>query len=177
MSLPIQPQLESDHLVLRPLKESDFPDLFAASSDPLIWEQHPKADRYKKEVFLEFFAGAMASRGALAIIDRASGVMIGSSLYYDVDPIRMELAIGFTFLKKAYWGGAYNRELKTLMLQHAFQTCACESVIFHVGEFNLRSQKALLKIGAVKDGQLKREGDAGAVTLLYRIHKKDFEAQ
>src|SRR5438034_6882672 len=146
MGFDLQPSLTGTLIQLRPLELEDFPALFGASSDPLIWEQHPEPDRYKREVFQRFFDGAIASKGAFAVIELKSGRIIGSSRYYDYDPAQREVVVGFTFLERAFWGGSYNRELKSLMLDHAFRFV--DRVLFQVGENNLRSQKALEKIGA-----------------------------
>lgn len=131
---------------LRPLTSADFDALFAAASDPLIWEQHPESDRYTRAVFQRYFDGAIESKGAFAVIERKSGRIIGSSRYWNLDPQQSEIEIGWTFLERAYWGGAYNREMKSLMIDHALQYV--ERVVFIAGENNLRSQKALEKIGA-----------------------------
>ena len=146
LDFDLQPTLQGDLLLLRPLRPDDFPALFAAASDPLIWEQHPESDRYKKEVFQRFFDGAIQSGGAFAALERRSGRVIGSSRYCNLKPAESEVEIGWTFLERAYWGGAYNREMKSLMLAHAFRFVA--RVVFVVGEHNRRSQQALHKIGA-----------------------------
>jgi hypothetical protein len=75
----LQPTLTGDLLDLRPLRADDYPALFAAASDPLVWEQHPNRDRYQEEVFRAFFRDAMASGGARLATDRAAGRVIGSS--------------------------------------------------------------------------------------------------
>jgi RimJ/RimL family protein N-acetyltransferase len=142
----LQPILKGELLELRPLQPADFEALFAAASDPLIWEQHPENDRYLREVFQRFFESAMESKGAFAIVDRASSRIIGSSRYCNLNPGKSEVEIGWTFMERAYWGGLYNRELKRLMLEHAFRFV--DRVLFVVGEKNFRSQKALQKIGA-----------------------------
>jgi len=146
MNFDLQPTLQGRLIEVRPLRPEDFEPLFAAASDPLIWEQHPERERYKREVCQKFFDGAMESRGALAVIDRRSGRIIGSSRYSNLNAAGREVEIGYTFLERAFWGGAYNGELKRLMLDHAFQFV--DAVLFVVGENNLRSQKALQKIGA-----------------------------
>lgn len=148
--IDLRPFLESDHLALRPQCEEDFSALFEAASDPLIWEQHPFPDRYKEEVFVEFFAEALASRSAIVVIDRRSGAIIGSSRFYEADVERSEVVIGYTFLTRAYWGGTYNRELKALMLGHAFKYF--KRVLFHVDATNIRSQRAMEKIGGGRMG-------------------------
>jgi RimJ/RimL family protein N-acetyltransferase len=142
----LQPTLSGELIALRPLAPADFEALLAAASDPLIWEQHPEPDRYKPDVFQRYFDGAIDSKGAFAIIDRASGRVIGTSRYCNLEPVKREVEIGWTFLERGFWGGRYNGELKSLMLAHALRFV--ERVVFVVGENNIRSQKALEKIGA-----------------------------
>jgi RimJ/RimL family protein N-acetyltransferase len=146
-TLGLQPLLEGELLALRPLRPDDWDALFAVASDPLIWAGHPERDRYTEPVFREFFRGAIESGGALVVLDRATGRIIGSSRYVWHGPPRNELEIGWTFLERACWGGRYNREMKRLMLQHAFRFV--DRVIFIVGADNIRSRKAMLKIGGV----------------------------
>jgi RimJ/RimL family protein N-acetyltransferase len=171
-----QPHLVGQLLELRPLGADDWDALFGVASDPLIWAGHPARDRYTEPVFREFFRDAMESGGALVAIDRATGEIIGSSRYnwadlpasalrasarsrrspgeggkagpfHDDDDSGYELEIGWSFLARACWGGMYNREMKRLMLDYAFQFV--DRVIFIVGIDNIRSRKAMLKIGAV----------------------------
>lgn len=157
-SFELQPQLEGELVHLRPLRVDDFDSLYDAARDPLIWEQHPESNRHEREVFQRYFDGAIASGGAFAIIDRASGRIIGSSRFCSLDPAQDEVEIGWTFLERAYWGGAFNRELKSLMLDHALRFVG--RVVFVVGERNWRSQKALLKIGATHARtEERRDGD------------------
>ncbi len=144
MDFDLQPILKGELIELRPLRPQDFDALFSAASDPKIWEQHPESDRYQREVFQKFFDGALESKGAFAIIERKSGRIIGSSRYCNL--INREVEVGWTFLEREFWGGTYNRELKQLMLDHAFRFV--DRVLFVVGEQNIRSQKALAKIGA-----------------------------
>ena len=146
MQFDLQPTLKGELIEVRPLTLQDWDALFQAASDPLIWEQHPESDRYTETVFRKFFQGALDSKGAFVVVERTSGRVIGSSRYCNLKPDDSEVEIGFTFLEKKFWGGAYNGELKSLMLEHAFKFV--ERVVFVVGENNLRSQKALEKIGA-----------------------------
>ena len=154
MSFDLQPHLKGELIELRPLMPDDWNDLFAVASDPLIWEQHPESDRYKEDVFKIFFREAMACGGAFVIIDRKNQKIIGSTRFHGYDPGKSEIEIGWTFLAQKYWGGRYNRELKQLMLDHAFKFV--ENVVFFVGENNIRSQKATEKIGGVRDGMVKK---------------------
>ena len=143
----LQPHLIGELLEVRPLKPEDWESLFAVAADPLIWEQHPAGDRYQEKVFREFFREALESGGAFVVIDRQTQKIIGSSRYFGFDPNKSEIEIGWTFLARSYWGGKYNGELKQLMLDHAFRFV--ESVVFLIGPTNLRSQKAVEKIGGV----------------------------
>ena len=154
MAFDLQPTLKSELIELRPLAPADWDELYAVASDPLIWEQHPERDRYEEDVFRVFFNGALESGGAFVIFDRKTQQMIGSTRFYGYDPEKSEIEIGWTFLARKYWGGRYNAEMKRLLLNHAFKFV--ESVVFFIGEDNLRSQKAIEKIGAIKSGTEKR---------------------
>src|SRR5262249_40345403 len=138
-----QPTLKGQLLELRPLRSEDYHDLFAVASDPLVWEQHPVKDRYEEEVFNDFFNDAMKSGGALIVIGSKDRRVIGSSRFHGYDPDKSEIEIGWTFLARSHWGGVYNREMKDLMLRHAFRFV--NSVIFMIGPQNFRSQKAMEK--------------------------------
>lgn len=146
---------------LRPLRRSDLDPLHATASDPLIWAQHPDSLRWRRDVFEGLFEKLLASGGALVIVDRASGYLIGSSSFYDLDPADHSVAIGYTFLAREYWGGSYNAEVKQLMLDHAF--AVVDRVWFHVGPQNLRSQRAMEKIGARLSHEAERH--IGGVTM------------
>jgi len=146
VAFDLQPTLKGDLIELRPLVAGAFDALYQAARDPLIWEQHPEPDRHERVPFQRYFDGAIASRGAFAIIERKTGKIIGSSRYCNLRPIEGEVEIGWTFLERAFWGGTYNRELKALMVDHALRSV--DRVVFVVGERNVRSQKALEKLGA-----------------------------
>ena len=154
MSFDLQPNLKGDLIELRPLRPEDWDDLFAVASDTLIWKQHPESDRYKEEVFRTFFQGALESGGAFVVIDAKSKQIIGSTRFHGYDPEKSEVEIGWTFLARKYWGGRHNREMKQLMLAHAFQFV--ENVVFYVGENNMRSRRATEKIGAIESGMVKK---------------------
>jgi RimJ/RimL family protein N-acetyltransferase len=143
----LQPHLVGELLEARPLKPEDWESLYAVAADPLIWEQHPAYDRYKEDVFREFFSEALESGGALVVIDGKTQKIIGSSRYFGFEPGKSEIEIGWTFLARSHWGGRYNGELKRLMLDHAFKFV--KSVVFLIGPTNVRSQKALEKIGGL----------------------------
>ena len=182
MNLDLQPaHLKNELVSLSPLAAQDFEKLYAVASDPLIWEQHPNKDRYKREVFQNFFKGAMESGGAFIAFDAKSGQVIGSSRFYEYDKEKKSIAIGYTFLARDHWGGGYNRAMKTLMLDHAFTFV--NRAIFHVGAQNLRSQKAMEKLaregsfgGAKKIGELEMEyyGEPERLNFVYEITKTNW---
>jgi N-acetyltransferase len=173
MTFELQPTLKSETLELRPLHADDFEALYAVASDPLIWEQHPNSDRYKSDVFRKFFDEALASGGALVVLDRNTGSVIGSSRFHCYDLVRSEIEIGWTFLARSHWGGTYNRELKRLMLTHAFRFV--DNVIFFIGSTNIRSQRAMEKIGGVRIGTKTDPNDRESV--IYRITRSAFSEQ
>jgi len=154
MSFDLQPNLKGKLIELRPLTPEDWKDLFAVASDPLVWEQHPESNRYKKDVFKAFFKEALDSGGAFVVIDKKSQQIIGSTRFFGYDSEKSEIEIGWTFLARKYWGGRYNREMKQLMLTHAFNFV--ESVVFFVGENNIRSQKGTENIGGIRNGAVEK---------------------
>ena len=170
-----QPVLEGERLLLRPLAADDWEALYGVARDPLIWQLHPANDRWREDVFRAFFADALAQGGALAVIDKADGRIIGSSRFQAHDPAAGgSVEIGWTFLARSHWGGAFNPELKRLMLGHALRFV--ERVDFRVGEHNLRSRGAMVKIG----GRLSDRVDiAETVTgparhVIYEITRESF---
>ena len=175
-----QPVLEGEHLRLRPLRADDWDALFAVASDPLIWAQHPAHDRWREPVFRAFFDDALAGGGALVVIDAKTGAVIGSSRFQGLDEADGgSVEIGWTFLARSHWGGAYNHEMKRLMLVHAlapepFGVAECR---FLVGETNTRSRRALERIGArLTDRREERIMAGGKVIphLTYAITRDDF---
>ena len=173
MSFDLQPTLKGELVELRPLRPEDFHDLYAVASDPLIWEQHPIKDRYKEDVFRRFFREALESGGALIAIDSKDGRVIGASRFHGYDKDESEIEIGWTFLARSHWGGVYNREMKQLMLRHAFRFV--KRVVLLVGLENLRSQRAVEKIGGVRVGS--RPDAGGQDSLVYQITASTYERQ
>lgn len=138
-------------MTIRPIIESDWDGLYAVASDPEVWALHPATDRYQEDVFRKFFEDAIACGSGFTFVDNASGKLIGSSRYNGFDPESSEIEIGWTFLGRDYWGGAYNGEIKRLMMIHAFGFV--DKVLFWVGDTNWRSRRAVEKIGGqLRDG-------------------------
>jgi len=175
MSQPdFQPTLTGPTVIVRPVMAVDWAELFAAGSDPEIWKVHPRSNRYTEPEFRSYFDSAVASKMAFVFVDRASGRLIGSSRYYGYEAALSEIEIGWTFIVREFWGGATNREVKRLMLDHAFGFV--DTVIFWVGEQNWRSQGAMKKIGGVKrDGLFTRELSGAARYVIFEIGKRGYE--
>lgn len=171
MNFSIQPVLENDKVVLYPLGESDFETLYAVASDPEIWEQHPNRDRWRREVFSNFFEGALASGGAYRIVDKSSGEVIGSTRIYDYDAANDTILIGYTFFAKAYWGQGYNRSVKNLMLDYLFKHVS--RVVFHIGAVNKRSQRSIESLGARKIGEelVTYYGESPKLNYVYEVRR------
>lgn len=170
----LQPTLIGPTVTIRPITSEDWPELFAAASDPEIWKLHPRSNRYTEPAFREYFDSAVASKMAFVFVDRATGRLIGSSRYHGYEPAFSEIEIGWTFIVRSHWGGATNREIKRLMLDHAFTFV--DTVIFWVGEKNWRSQGAMTKIGGVKRAGLFTRKLSGATPhIIFEITKSRYQ--
>lgn len=174
MHFSIQPQLENEILKLIPIQESDFEKLFEVASDPAVWVQHPNKNRYQREVFQNFFEGAMESKGAFLIVFKSNDEVAGSTRFYDFNPDENSLYIGYTFYGTKFWGKGLNQQTKKLMLDYIFQFV--EKVNFHVGAANFRSQKAMEKLGAIKTMELSVAyfGEEEKTNFQYEIEKEDW---
>ncbi len=144
----LQPELEDELIMLKALNENDFDALYEVAKDPLIWEQHPCSNRYKKEVYAEFFSDSINSKGAFKIIEKSNGKIIGSTRFKKINSSENAIEIGWSFLSRDKWGGKYNRAMKNLMIDYALQKI--DHVIFYVGKENIRSQKAVQKLGGME---------------------------
>lgn len=165
-----QPVLCGSKVNLRPIREEDLELLHQAASDPLIWAQHSETDRHERAVFERFFAGARTCGGGLVAQDPATGRLIGCSRYYDWNPEDRSVVIGYSFLERSRWGDGTNRQMKRLMLDHAFRWAV--TVWFHVSPGNLRSQGALQKIGArLHERRQVQVAGRPSDRLIYRIDR------
>ncbi|HEY0895621.1 MAG TPA: GNAT family N-acetyltransferase [Sphingobacteriaceae bacterium] len=175
MNIDLQPTLSSGNIILLPLQETDFEDLYGAAADPKIWEQHPNRDRWKEDVFRVFFDGALQSGGAFRIVDKETGQTIGSSRFYDHNPEDRSIFIGYTFYSTPFWGKGINPMVKTLMLDYIFRFV--DHVYFHIGAENFRSQVAISRLGAVKVGEeeVRYFGESPKLNFTYEISKADWK--
>ncbi len=168
----LQPtHLKNELVWLEPLKQAHFEELYLVASDPLIWEQHPNPDRYKLDAFTNYFKGAMESGGAFIIRDASSGIALGSSRYCAYNEANKEIQIGYTFFARSCWGKSINKVVKALMLSHAFNFV--DKVAFYVGANNIRSQKAMERIGGIKvrEEVVAYFGEPDRLNFRYEINK------
>lgn len=174
----LQPTLKNEFVTIRPLTPDDFETLYQVASDPMIWEQHPNKDRYRRNVFENFFKGAIESKGAFMVYDSETLKPIGSSRYYtDYNNLELDsnqIAIGYTFLARDHWGTTYNKALKTLMMDHAFKYV--DTVLYHIGAQNIRSQKAMERLGGIKMKEIEVAfyGEPSKLNFEYHINKTDW---
>lgn len=158
---------ENDNYLIKKLKISDFNLLYDVGKNPSIWEQHPENDRWKIEKFKNYFNNGIQNEfGIYGIFDKKENRLIGSSRYYGYNKQKLAIKIGFTFLIPKYWGTSANYQIKVLMLTEAFKNL--KKVYFDIGFNNLRSRKAIEKLGAV----LYKDSQSGNV--IYELDKKIF---
>ncbi len=174
MPVDIQPLLENEDLLLQPLKPEHFDALYKVASDPAVWVQHPNKDRWQKDVFQNFFEGALQSGGAYIIFDKATGEVAGSTRFYDYSREKDSIFIGYTFYGTRYWGKGLNPAVKTLMLNYVFTLVS--KVYFQIGASNVRSQVAITRLGARKIGEeeVAYYGEPVRLNFLYLIEKEDW---
>lgn len=177
MHFSIQPTLENEIISLVPLEKHDFEELFDVASDPKVWEQHPNKERYKREVFENFFQGAMESKGAFLVIDQETEEVLGSTRFYDYNKEDNSILIGYTFYGTKSWGKNINSQVKKLMLDYIFEFV--DKVIFHVGKENIRSVKAMTKLGAEDLGEeeVAYFGEDSKTNIVFQIKREDWKSE
>ncbi|SIT04220.1 Protein N-acetyltransferase, RimJ/RimL family [Chryseobacterium ureilyticum] len=174
MDFSVQPVLENEEFQLIPLQQGDFESLYEVASDPKVWEQHPNKDRYQREIFENFFRGAIESKGAFKIVEKSTGDVLGSSRYYNFDQDDNHIFIGYTFYGTKSWGKGINPQVKKLMLDYIFQFV--DKVHFHIGKENYRSQKALEKLGGEKiaEEEVAYFAEPTRTNFVYEIKKENW---
>jgi RimJ/RimL family protein N-acetyltransferase len=175
MAINFQPTLQNNLIRLQPLQPVHFEQLYQVAADPLVWEQHPNKNRYQREVFQNYFEGALQSNGALLILDTTTNEAAGCSRFYDYDENDSSVFIGYTFFGRKFWGKGFNPASKQLMLDYAFQFV--DTVKFHIGANNTRSQIAIDRIGAVKVKEIEvaYHGEPERLNFEYELKKEDWE--
>ncbi|MCQ9130208.1 GNAT family N-acetyltransferase [Streptomyces hilarionis] len=159
---PLPTTLIGRHVRLEPLTMRHLGELFAAGGgDELVWQwQGGPAPQTEEELgakLAELLEDA--ERGdcvPFAVIDRAGDKAIGWTAYMDIDMANERLEIGWTWYGRAYWRSAVNTETKLLLLTHAFEELGAGRVQLKTDHLNHRSQAAIERIGAQREGVLRR---------------------
>jgi RimJ/RimL family protein N-acetyltransferase len=134
----------------------------------------------RADVAAALAARARGERFAYAQFDAVTGEFAGTSSYYDVGPAPRTLAIGHTWLGKRWWRSGHNTESKLLMLTHAFDTLGAARVVWHTDIYNERSQAAIARLGATREGELRkhriRRDGTWRTTVQYSMTDDDWPA-
>ncbi|GMK46830.1 acetyltransferase [Paenibacillus glycanilyticus] len=176
--------LENRKVILLPLQAAHVKELAGLLSDPKVWEMTWRRNNTEQAIELAL-ESALASREAgtqlpFAIIDKTSGRMVGTTRLGDLDANNRNVEIGWTWMAPAFWGQGINPACKLLLLQYSFEELGVIRVQFSASGSNLRSQGALEKIGAVREGVLRRHRvdatDGGTVhdNVFYSILEEEW---
>lgn len=152
------PELVGDHVRLEALRPEHAPGLLAASDDDEVfrWQSfHRPRTIEDADALVDMYTTRPGSQ-PWAQVDVASGDVAGLTTYYDVVPELRTVAIGWTWLGRRFWRTGVNTEAKLLLMQRAFDDLGCVRVVWHVDIFNERSQQAVLRLGAQREGVLRK---------------------
>jgi RimJ/RimL family protein N-acetyltransferase len=154
--------LEGRHVRLEPLTEAHLPSLLRRGADVEIWRWMPYLRDDPTDSVKVWYQRVQAGvpRGesvAWAIVERTSGEAVGGTTYLDLALADKRLEIGATWHAKAVWRTAINTECKYLLLRHAFETLDCNRVQLKTDQRNVRSQNAIARLGAVREGVLRSQ--------------------
>lgn len=163
-------ELENSEVILKPMLEEDFESLFLVGSDPVIWEQHPDYTRYTRDGFKVYFDKLLANNYPFIIKHKVTNEIIGATSYYQYDSIHNNVAIGYTFIAKKYWGSGINSSIKKLLIDYAFKYV--DQIFFHVRDKNFRSQSAIKKLGAVKSREYPSHDDKKSFQFEFVLNRK-----
>jgi RimJ/RimL family protein N-acetyltransferase len=147
--------LENDQLLLRPLQVADFPALLPLTQDPSLWTYF--THDLSTLAGLEAWAAGHFSgeRLQFVVIDKQSGKIHGSTGFGNYFPRDQRIEIGWTWLGKAFQGTGINAQMKSLMLNYAFDALGILRVEFKTDVLNLPARQALLRLGATEEGVLR----------------------
>lgn len=171
-------QFEGLWVRLEPLAYTHAGDLFHSCADPEVWEHLPTALPRSEEEFRREIWSALAQRDAglrepFAVIDQATDRAIGSTSFLDIVPDEFRLEIGWTYYSRDHWRTGVNTECKLLLLTEAFEARGCQRVAFKTDIRNERSQQAIERIGAQREGVLRnhrlRPDGSWRSSVLYSI--------
>jgi RimJ/RimL family protein N-acetyltransferase len=153
--------MRGDHVILEPLDLSHVDGLFAASGDDDVWRWLTHRRPADRDDMVTVVATALetartGSRVPWVQRDTATGAIVGTTSFYAIDPVNRAVAIGHTFIGKPWWRTGINTESKLLLLSRAFDELGATRVEWHTDARNERSQRAIERLGATREGVLRR---------------------
>lgn len=152
------PVLTGSHVRLEPLTPEHAEGVLAAADSDQVFRWlsigRPADLDAARELIDTYLTNPALS--AWAQIDADSGRVAGLTTYYDIDPALRTVAIGHTWLGSAYWRSGLNTEAKLLLLTRAFDVLGCVRVVWHTDIFNQRSQNAIARLGAQREGTMRK---------------------
>ena len=150
--------LTGAHVSLEPVAERHHADLLAAAQDDAVWAWLPWSRPQTEADVAAYLEGDRAG-GAFPFpqVEAATGRAVGITTYRDVDERHRTLEIGGTWIGRPWWGTAINTEAKLLFIGHAFETLRANRVALKTDIRNERSQAAIARLGAVREGVLRHQ--------------------
>ena len=173
------PTLSSNGIILKPLMLTHANDLAEACQDGELWKINetsvPEPDKVIDYINT---AHSMPDRQAFAVINQLTGKAIGSTSFHDILPLVKRLEIGYTWYAKSYWQTHVNTTCKLMLLTYIFETLEYETVGWRTDIGNHRSQAAIERLGAKKDGVIRgnrvcRDGIISD-TVMYSLVKSEW---
>jgi len=152
------PELVGDHVLLRPIRADDAAGVLAAADDDAVF-RWLAVDRPTTLEEAQVLVDQYLARPELVMwaqVDVASGELAGVTTFYDIDPALRTLAIGHTWIGTRFWRSGLNTESKLLLLRRAFDDLGCVRVVWHTDIRNQRSQDAIARLGAQREGVMRK---------------------
>ena len=149
--------LTGEHVILEPAADRHLPDLLAAAADPDVWTWMPWRRPTDADQLAALLEGERAIAYPFAQLDATSGRAVGITTYRDVDERNRTLEVGGTWIGRPWWRTAINTEAKLLFLGHAFETLGANRVAIKTDIRNERSQAAIERLGALREGVLRHQ--------------------
>ncbi len=151
--------LEGRGVRLEPLALAHEAGLAAAAADGELWQLRitsvPEPENTRAYIETALQGRADGHRFAFAVVEEATGRVLGTSSYHDIVPALKRLEIGWTWYAKSVQRTHVNTTAKLLLMTHAFDTLGCHVVGWRTDNFNFASQRAIERLGAKKDGVLR----------------------
>lgn len=159
--IPYPTVLQGTTIDLLPLEEHHLEELYQASADKELWKQVP-SDCSDRDTFFAVYKMALEARDRgtqypFVIVDKQTKKLVGSTRFFEMYEADKKLEIGWTWITRDYWGSVVNLECKLLLLTYCFEVLKTNRVQLKTKDDNIRSRKAIEKIGGVFEGILRKD--------------------